>query len=599
MSVILPRVTENDTFKKFVEKINDTMGAVESTDQNMESEVSRIDADKATKAEVEVERQRINNLTSLPEGSTTGDAELMDIRVGADGKTYPTAGEAVRKQLNKLKGNLDKLESNITETKQVIEVKTPIETYEKTAYNSEGVSRTGNYNNCAKYDISSFDEIIVSGSGSANQSGEVYPFPLLVFFSSSNVVVGYEVGTESTSALAISDYTCEVPPNASYVIINNVTSYNTISLSVTSVSNSIKYEALPIDKLSSATEYNDYKILDNEVIQYKQVYRSGKIVSAISTCGRYALYDVSKYQGKRLLVSGYGGDNAYRPLIVYYNSSELSSSTKVGIDNGTTSTLDVIIEDYEVTIPSNALYMAVNGNWNKNPKVITKDKVDMTMVAKENLSYSLKGELLINKLSNSTILCNGDSIMLAYNGEKGWWGLLQQKYPNAIVKNYGEGGTGFVVDNSISTINARLQIMHEDFPNADYIILQGGVNDCYGKVPLGSISSDYQTFDTTTFAGAFESCLKDAVTLFPNAIIVFVLTYKIPNAQNFDAYMEILKNACKKWSIPTCNLYDESGIPLALPYFTTNFTNNGDGTHFTLNGYKRTFSKLENVLLTN
>ena len=58
------------------------------------------------KAEIEVERQRINNLTKLPEGSTTGDAELQDIRVGANGETYETAGAAVREQIGSLKKDL-------------------------------------------------------------------------------------------------------------------------------------------------------------------------------------------------------------------------------------------------------------------------------------------------------------------------------------------------------------------------------------------------------------------------------------------------------------------------------------------------------------
>ena len=64
---------------------------------------------KLLQDELEVERARINQLTTLPEGSTTGDAELIDARVGADGKTYANLGEANRTQFTNLKSDLSEL----------------------------------------------------------------------------------------------------------------------------------------------------------------------------------------------------------------------------------------------------------------------------------------------------------------------------------------------------------------------------------------------------------------------------------------------------------------------------------------------------------
>lgn len=66
---------------------------------------------------ISVLESRVNEFTKLPDGSTAGDAELVDIRVAYNGIDYPSAGESVRSQVNQLFGGVNIIEKGISEVK--------------------------------------------------------------------------------------------------------------------------------------------------------------------------------------------------------------------------------------------------------------------------------------------------------------------------------------------------------------------------------------------------------------------------------------------------------------------------------------------------
>ena len=91
----------NEVINKINDMVNDgTMDLI--INQNVLEELNLQIKEKANEADLEIERKRIDSFSSLTEGSTTGDAELIDGRVGADGITYPNIGTSIRNQFAKI-----------------------------------------------------------------------------------------------------------------------------------------------------------------------------------------------------------------------------------------------------------------------------------------------------------------------------------------------------------------------------------------------------------------------------------------------------------------------------------------------------------------
>lgn len=83
--------------------ITDLKNDLDTTNTNLASESS------TREAADDVLSARIDAIASLPSGSTSGDAELRDIRIGSNGKTYASAGAAVRGQFNDVNNDLNEL----------------------------------------------------------------------------------------------------------------------------------------------------------------------------------------------------------------------------------------------------------------------------------------------------------------------------------------------------------------------------------------------------------------------------------------------------------------------------------------------------------
>lgn len=210
-----------------------------------------------------------------------------------------------------------------------------------------------------------------------------------------------------------------------------------------------------------------------------------------------------------------------------------------------------------------------------------------------NESTSLKGK----KLS-----VNGDSICYGA-GASGGYGKIIADRCGMTLENKGVSGATIAANTYGSDtttprhwICRTIDTMDAD---ADYVILEGGVNDASTSVALGTLNLANYTaaLDDTTFCGAFESMLKQAILRFTKAKIFYLAVHKMTTGFSCNAtensYYHCALGLCKKWGVPVIDL-NESVPPLGMYVEDENlvalrntYTHNGDGWHPNQAGYER------------
>lgn len=211
------------------------------------------DLDNAVKENqryIALERARIDTFTALPEGATTNDAELADIRVGADGVTYDSAGLAIRTQIWRHSEQLTEVMAD-RETltgKNIFNIDTLSQTGEWVVHNTGAIETYPTNAYIQNYCHSDYIPVVggksyVYSGGNDNVVGGTYLYSYAFFDSSKDFVSGAFPAGYSESVIT-------VPENAAFIIIN----FQRLSCAQANVQ---------LERGEAATEYEPFKSTPN------------------------------------------------------------------------------------------------------------------------------------------------------------------------------------------------------------------------------------------------------------------------------------------------------------------------------------------------
>jgi lysophospholipase L1-like esterase len=173
--------------------------------------------DTEIKSNIQTQKTRIDNLSTLQEGSTTGDAELIDARIDADGNTYSNVGNNIRNNQKKIKDEIKSISyTNLNKdsiTNNLLEDTSFTEGY---FIHSNGTIQTNKYYSYSDYiDVSDFNVcafMSLANDTTFNQNCGAF------FTDTKEYISGIKILSAEMSN--INEREIEIPENCKYIVFN-------------------------------------------------------------------------------------------------------------------------------------------------------------------------------------------------------------------------------------------------------------------------------------------------------------------------------------------------------------------------------------------
>lgn len=228
---------------------------------------SKVDS---VKTEQDALSARMDAFTSLEEGSTTGDAELTDIRVQVNGKTANSAGSAVRNQVTDLKSDIE-IAGCVSEFPEITWSQGYVKT-DGTFDIANEAWRKSNYISAAN-----IEKLIVNG-----EFAKLNPGWNFAFFDAGKTYIP-ESGSKVDSTVTLTNYEVIIPKNARFFVISNIASYidsvivktansiiNSATLKEITRTNSV-IDAISVKKSLTSSITESYTIMYNTDNDYARI----------------------------------------------------------------------------------------------------------------------------------------------------------------------------------------------------------------------------------------------------------------------------------------------------------------------------------------
>lgn len=207
------------------------------------------------------------------------------------------------------------------------------------------------------------------------------------------------------------------------------------------------------------------------------------------------------------------------------------------------------------------------------------------------------------KLDNLKINILGDSITAgkcATRDEDGYVGLLQRKYPNATIRNYGDPGS-CLSNKCLWGVRSFCERADEMDTDADLVMVFGGTNDYCCCCPLGQWGD--KTDDT--FYGACWVLFEKLLRRYHSKWIVVATPIHRLNEDGTICeerqmiaplweYVRIIKETAAYFGFPVIDLFTTSGLQPNIDYICQTYT--ADGLHPNDAGHQLLFQRVDAAL---